>query len=108
MSDLTPVRGGIYAYAGIRRSDFLVLSINALNEAGTVVICEVSDRAPSDLRGLLAVELDEKDPLPGRWVLCWRVNYASMDRFEMPGHGVVSDETMVKVIAGLRSAIEPL
>ncbi|HEX6497958.1 MAG TPA: type II toxin-antitoxin system PemK/MazF family toxin [Micromonosporaceae bacterium] len=108
MSDLSPVRGGIYTYQGIRRSDFVVVSINALNDAGTVIVCEVSDRAPGDVRGLLAVELNEKDPSPGRWVLCWRVNYASADRFEMPGHGVVSDETMGKVVAGLRSAIEPL
>jgi len=102
------VRGGIYTYSGIRRSEFVVISLDALNRAGTVIVCEVSDEAPADVRGLLAVQLADGDPLSGQWVLCWRVNYAAASRFEAPGHGAVSDETLRKIVAGVRSAIDPL
>lgn len=105
----TPVRGGVYTYHGIRRSEFVVLSINALNAAGTVVVAEITPEAPEDLRGLLAVQLTDADPLPGQWVLCWRINYASAGRFDLAGcHGKVSAGTMAKVVSAVRSAIEPL
>lgn len=109
MSHADPVRGGIYAYFGIRRSNFVVISVNSLNSAGTVIVLEVTDRAPEDIRGLLAVQLAESDPLPGRWVLCWRINYASAERFDIAGgHGQVSDATLGKLITAVRTAIEPL
>jgi hypothetical protein len=109
VSDATPVRGGVYTYHGIRRSEFLVISVDMLNAAGTVIVLELSDRAPEDVRGLLAVQLGDAEPLPGRWVLCWRVNYASAERFDVAGcHGVASTDTMARVLSALRSAIEPL
>lgn len=109
MSDATPVRGGVYPYLGIRRSEFIVISVDSLNEAGTVIVLEVKDEAPNDVRGLLAVQLGEADPLPGQWVLCWRINYAAAERFDMAGcHGVATGETMTKILASIRSAIEPL
>ena len=109
MSDTAPLRGGVYTYHGIRRSEFLVISVDALNSAGTVIVLEITDRAPEDVRGLLGVQLSDTDPLPGRWVLCWRVNYASAARFDVAGcHGVASAETMTRVLGALRSAIEPL
>jgi hypothetical protein len=109
VSDAHPVRGGVYTYLGIRRSEFVVISVDALNNAGTVIVLEVTDRVPDDVRGLLAVQLGAADPLPGRWVLCWRVNYASAERFDVAGgHGVATAETMTKILASVRSAIEPL
>jgi hypothetical protein len=105
-----PVRGGIYPYQGnIRRSDFLVISIDALNAAGTVLVAEVSETAPEDLRGLLAVQLGDGDACAGSWVLCWRLNYATASRFDVAGgHGRVSDGTLAAVVAGIRAVIEPL
>jgi hypothetical protein len=109
VSDAAPVRGGVYTYNGIRRSEFLVISIDVLNAAGTVIVLEVTDRAPDDARGLLAVQFGEADPLTARWVACWRVNYAAAERFDVAGcHGVASVETMTRVVGALRSAIEPL
>lgn len=104
-----PTRGGIYPYAGIRRSDFLVISIDSLNVAGTVIVVEVADDAPADVRALLAVQLGTGDPLPGKWVLCWRINYASAGRFDLAGaRGAVTDATLTAVLAGVRAATEPL
>ena len=110
MTDRHPVRGGIYPYTGnLRRSDFLIVSIDALNSAGTVIVLEVAEDVLGDVRGLLATQLAEHDPLPGRWVLGWRVNYAQADRFDVAaGHGVVSADTMAKVLSTVRAAIEPL
>jgi len=109
VSDATPVRGGVYTYLGIRRSEFIVVSVDALNAAGTVIVLEVTDRVPEDVRGLLAVELTAADPLPGRWVLCWRINYAAAERFDVAGcHGIATEETMTKILSSVRSAIEPL
>ena len=111
MTDATPTRGGIYPYqGGLRRTDFLVVSIDSLNNAGTVIVVEVADQAPpEDVRGLIAVQLTDDDPLPGRWVLCWRINYATAARFDVAGtHGTVTGQTMTKVLAAMRSAIEPL
>lgn len=109
MSDAAPVRGGVYTYHGIRRSEFLVISIDTLNAAGTVIVVEITEQAPEDVRGLLAVQLGDSDPLPGQWVLCWRVNYAAASRFDVAGgHGVATAQTMTRVVAALRSAVEPL
>jgi len=111
VTDASPIRGGVYTYQGsLRRSEFLVVSIDSLNAAGTVIVAEVTEQEPpEDLRGLLAVQLTDADPLSGRWVLCWRVNYAAVTRFDVAGcHGTVTQPTMTKVIAALRSAIEPL
>lgn len=110
MSDAAaPVRGGVYPYVGIRRSDFLVISLDSLNSAGTVVVVEVAGDAPEDVRALLAVQLGPDDPLPGRWVLCWRINYAAASRFDLPGgYGQVSAATLAAVVAGVRATIEPL
>ncbi len=104
------VRGGVYTYSGLRRSEFLVVSIDALNQAGTVIVAEIADHAPEDVRGLLAVELGNDDPLPGRWVLCWRLNYANAARFDTAGggHGTATERTMTAVDDAIRSAIEPL
>ena len=110
MTDRHPVRGGIYPYTGtLRRTDFLVVSIDALNSAGTVIVLEVAEDVLGDVRGLLATQLGDRDPLPGRWVLGWRVNYARADRFDVGArHGVVSPDTMAKVLSTVRAAIEPL
>jgi hypothetical protein len=111
MSDAAPVRGGIYPYHGnLRRTDFVVISIDSLNTGGTVIVCEVTGQPPpEDVRGLIAVHLTADDPLPGRWVLCWRVNYATAGRFDVAaGPGIVTPATMIRVIGAVRSAIEPL
>lgn len=111
MTDATPVRGGVYTYQGaLRRSEFLVVSIDSLNGAGTVIVAEVTDQEPpEDVRGLLAVQLTDQDPLPGRWVLCWRINYAAAARFDVAGsHGTATAQTMTNVLGAVRSAIEPL
>ena len=101
-----PVRGGIYPYRGaLRQTNFLVVSIDALNQAGTVIVTEVTDDAPSDVRGLLAVQLPDGEPLAGSWVLGWRINYATAARFDVDGcHGIVGPDTMRAVLA----AITPL
>jgi hypothetical protein len=103
-------RGGIYTYNGLRRAEFLVISVDALNSNGTVIIVEVSDHAPDDVRGLLAVQLDENDPMSGRWVLCWRINYAGLERFDLAGggHGTVTQATLAAVLNAVKSSIEPL
>lgn len=105
----TPVRGGIYPYQGIRRGQFLVVSVDALNRAGTSVVVEVSDGTPSsDLRGLLAVQLTDADPLPGRWVLCWHLNYLSAGRLEADASpGQVSPQTLERVVSAIRAVVEP-
>lgn len=111
MSDAAPARGGIYPYQGaLRRTDFVVVSIDSLNTAGTVIVLEVTDQPPpEDVRGLIAVQLTADDPLPGRWVLCWRINYASARRFDIAaGYGILTTATLTRVIAAVRSAIEPL
>jgi hypothetical protein len=54
------------------------------------------------------VQPTDADPQPGRWVLGWRVNYARADRFDVPGgHGIVSADTLARVLRAVRSAIEP-
>jgi hypothetical protein len=103
-----PHRGGVYDHQGLRRNTFAVVSVDSLNRAGTVVVVEVADDAPDDVRALLAVELGPDDPLPGRWVLCWRINYAAAERFKLPGHGDMSEETLTAVTAAIRNVIEPL
>ncbi|MGH3740485.1 MAG: type II toxin-antitoxin system PemK/MazF family toxin [Micromonosporaceae bacterium] len=108
MSDAPPIRGGVYSYLGVRRGEFVVVSLDALNRAGTVIVCEISEQAPDDVRRLLAVQLEERDPLAGNWVLCWRLNYAAAARFDVPGHGVVSDETMRRIVSSVQSVIDPL
>jgi hypothetical protein len=101
--------GRIYPYTGIRRSNFLVVSIDSLNTAGTVIVVEVAEDAPEDVRALLAVQLAPDDPLPGRWVLCWRINYAAASRFDLANaSGIVGNATLAAVVAGVRAAIEPL
>lgn len=88
----------------------MVISVDSLNAHGTVIVVEISDHAPEDVRGLLAVQLRDTDPLPGRWVLSWRINYANAERFETAdgGHGTASPETVAAVINAVRSSIEPL
>lgn len=104
-----PARGGIYRYQGIRRGYFLVVSIDALNRAGTTIVLEVTDQAPDiDLRALLAVQLTDADPTPGSWVLCWRVNYLAASRLELDHTlGQVSAETMERVVRALHAVTEP-
>jgi len=105
----SPVRGGIYPYTGIRRANFLGVSIDPLNAAGTVIVVEVAANAPEDVRALLAVQLGPDDPLTGQWVLCWRINFAAANRFDVAGgHGTVTDATLSAVVAGIRAAIDPL
>jgi mRNA-degrading endonuclease toxin of MazEF toxin-antitoxin module len=105
----TPTRGGIYPYHGIRRGLFLVVSLDALNRAGTAIVVELADEAPTtDMRALLAVQLTDADAMPGSWVLCWHVNYLRVDRLaiaESPGQ--VSPETMDRVVGAIRAIIEP-
>ena|GEM_PF-5275134 len=49
------------------------------------------------------------DPLPGQWVLCWRINYAAACRFDTAhGYGIVTTPTLRAVTASIRAAIEPL
>lgn len=110
MSAEAPEQGGIYPYSGIaRRTDHLVVSVDSLNRAGTVIVVDVAEEAPADVRGLLAVQLTNDDPLPGRWVLCWHINYAAASRFDVRGgYGIVTDETLDAVLAGIRAAMERL
>jgi hypothetical protein len=108
VSDAVPVRGGICTYTGIRRSEFVVISVPTLNAAGTVIVVELADDAPTDARGLLAVQLTDADPLPGRWALAWRINYARADRFDVVGsHGILSENTLALIMRAVRAAIEP-
>lgn len=106
---MLPVRGGIYPYQGIRRGHFLVLSLNALNRAGTTVVVEVtSDEPASDLRSLLAVRLSDDDPMPGSWALCWHLNYLRADRLEVEASaGQVTAATLDRVVGAVHAVIEP-
>jgi hypothetical protein len=105
-----PVRGGIYPYRGsLRRTTTLVLSVDTLNRLGTAVVVEVvNDDPPDDLKSLLAVQLTADDPAAGSWALCWRLNYVRADRLEVAGGaGLVSGETMERVVNAVRAVIEP-
>lgn len=104
-----PTRGGIYPYQGIRRRHHvLVLSIDNLNRLGTVVVVEVTtDAPPEDLRALLAVQLSTHDPLPGAWVLAWRLSYAQADRLDLPAAaGTAHPTTMERVTTAVRTLID--
>lgn len=109
MTDVPPVRGGVYPYQGTRRGTFAVLSVDPLNVSGTVIVVEVVDDVPDDVLGLLAVQMSADDPQPGSWMLCWRINYAAAERLEVAaGHGELSAPTLATVVAAVRNALEPL
>jgi mRNA-degrading endonuclease toxin of MazEF toxin-antitoxin module len=107
MSD-APTRGGVYPYHGIRRGHFLVVSLDALNRAGTAIVAEISGDVPTtDTRALLAIRLADADPLPGSWVLCWHLNYLRTDRLNSAkSPGQVSPETMERVVGAIRAIVE--
>lgn len=106
---VVPVRGGIYPYHGIRRGQFLVVSLDALNRGGTTVVVEVAGDEPgSDVRSLLAVQLGEADPLPGSWVLCWHLNYLRADRLDVAASpGQVTGPTLDRVVGAIHAVTEP-
>jgi hypothetical protein len=94
----------------LRPAVYLILSIDQLNAGGTVLVAEVvEDGVPEDVRGLLAVQLGDADPLPGWWVLAWRLNYANAGRFDIEKtRGVVSAATMDRIRAAVTAVITPL
>jgi mRNA-degrading endonuclease toxin of MazEF toxin-antitoxin module len=102
------VRGGIYEYQSIRRVQVLVISVNMLNEIGTLVVVEITDKEPQDdPRVLVAVPLGPQDPVAGT-VLCWRLSYANADRLDATSSlGQVSSATLDRVVSGVRALIEP-
>ena len=103
------VRGGIYEYQSIRRVQVLVISVDMLNEIGTlVVVVEITDKEPpNDPRVLVAVPLGPQDPVAGT-VLCWRLSYANADRLDATSSlGQVSSATLDRVVSGVRALIEP-
>ena len=110
VTDKAPVRGGVYPLQSIRRGDFLVVSIPTLTSAEFAIVVEVTSAdLPNDPRGLLAVQLQDHDPLPGAWAQCWRINWVRGDRLDIGAcHGVVSGDTMAAVVRGVTNAIQPL
>lgn len=100
-------RGAIYPYQGIRRGMVLVCSIDHLNRIGTVVVVEVVEEPPpEDLRMMVTVQLGQDDPIPGAWVLCWRLSYAHAGRLDTTASpGQVTPETMERVVAGITALI---
>lgn len=98
-------RGGLYRNPPVGR-EFLVLSIDALNAAGTAIVAEVSDATWTGPRSMLTVPMAETDPHPGRLVLAWRVNWVRAER--LGEHiGDVHPDTLHRVIAAVTAAIEP-
>jgi mRNA-degrading endonuclease toxin of MazEF toxin-antitoxin module len=102
------VRGGIYTYHSIRRVQVLVISVDMLNQMGTVVVAEITEKAPpEDPRVLVTVPLGPDDPAVGT-VLCWRLSYANSARLDVASSpGQVSQATLERVTAGVRTLIEP-
>lgn len=85
---------------------FMVISVDALNRAGTVVVVEIDDSDYSGVRRMLAVPLGDTDPLAGRHVLAWRLNWLRADRL---GEyiGQAHPDTVERVVAAAKAAIEP-
>lgn len=102
------VRGGVYTYQSIRRVQVLVISVDMLNQMGTVVVAEITEESPpEDPRVLVTVPLGPDDPAAGT-VLCWRLSYANSTRLDAASSpGQVSPATLERVIAGVRTLIEP-
>lgn len=96
-------RGDVFGHAQFPRR-FVIITCEALNAVGTVVVAEVADEMPEGTRGMLAVPLVEADSMAGA-VLTWRLNY-------MPGSrlgehvGRLSAETMERVDMALRAALD--
>jgi hypothetical protein len=95
-------RGGVHRVQPVAR-EFLVISIDTLNDSGTAIVVEVGDaRAWSDYRNLLVVPFGGSD----RCALAWRVNYMRADRLGRPIDTVDAD-TLARVVAALTAAVEP-
>lgn len=101
------VRGGVYPYQSIRRGHVLVVSADSLNRVGTVIVVEVVEEPPpEDLRTLVTVQLGQDDPMPGAWVLCWRLGYARAERLDAAASaGQAGPETMERVVAAINALI---
>lgn len=101
------VRGGVYPYQSIRRGHVIVVSADSLNRVGTVVVVEVvTEPPPEDLRMLLTVQLGPDDPMPGAWVLCWRIGYARAERLDTEASpGRATPQTMERIVAAINALI---
>jgi mRNA-degrading endonuclease toxin of MazEF toxin-antitoxin module len=79
----------------------LVISVDMLNDLGTVVVVEITEEEPpDDPRVLVAVPLGSEDPAAGT-VLCWRLSHANADRLDAASSpGQVSAATLERVVAG--------
>lgn len=96
-------RGDVCTHAQFPRR-FVIISCEALNTVGTVVVAEIADEAPEGTRGMLAVPLTSDDFMSGA-VLAWRLNYMASSRFGET-LGRLSSETMERVDMALRAALE--
>jgi|GEM_PF-7124661 len=96
-------RGEVISHA-VRERQFVVISCNALNNVGAVVVAEIAGVIPAGARGMLAVPLADTDPVPGA-VLAWRVNYLSAERLG-ESLGELSPDTLERVDAAVRAALE--
>ncbi|MEV0902872.1 hypothetical protein [Actinoplanes sp. NPDC049802] len=97
-------RGLVYRVPPVDR-EFLVISIDTLNEQGTAIVVEVTDdKAWSDSRNLLAVPFGPDDLPAGRSALAWRVNHLSAARLTDQVGGV-GGGTLNRVIHATKAAI---
>ncbi|MGH3545951.1 MAG: type II toxin-antitoxin system PemK/MazF family toxin [Mycobacteriales bacterium] len=96
-------RGEVVSHP-VRDRRFVIVSCNALNNVGTVVVAEVSDTVPEGTRGMLAVPLTESDPVSGA-VLAWRINYLAVQRLG-DSLGQLSSQTLERVDVAIRAALE--
>lgn len=96
-------RGDVHAHAQFDRN-FVVVSTDILTEAGTVIVAEIAPEAPAGTRGMLAIALEDTEPVTGA-VLAWRVNYMKAER--LGKHlGTLSPHAMDMVGMALRTAMD--
>lgn len=103
MSDVH--RGGIYRQPATGRR-FLVVSVDALNAAGTAIVVEVAPESATGARGMLTVAIGEDQHAAGGWAFAWRINYVRVDRLGDFDRDVPPD-TLARVITAITAAIEP-
>lgn len=98
------MRRGTVVGHPVRDRRFVVVSCEALTDAGTVIVSEVADAVPSGARGMLAVPLTDADPVQGA-VLVWRINYMAADRLgEVLGD--LTGATVERLDMALRAALD--
>lgn len=93
-------RGEVWRYSGLRERLVLIVSADALNEAGEITAVDVDVLTTEGPLSLLSVQLDET-----RHARCYRIGLLNAKNF-VERAMVVPQPTMDQVDAALRNALD--